>query len=141
MAPFLQRGQIVRIITPLPTIKRLPTDAKVTAGMRHVAAATTEIHPGQPNPSLSTQTPLRCEPVGPNRAVSLREFAFRHSIRVSLIILNESRGDQSNNLPVISFALTGSAIFGQKTPITTHDLGCARIVPTKKCVSRSAAQI
>src|SRR5713226_7813491 len=49
MAALLQRGQVVRIIPALPTIKRLTTDAEVTAGTSHVATATKEIHPGQTN--------------------------------------------------------------------------------------------
>jgi len=52
---LLQRGQIVPLITTLPTIKRLATDAELTAGMGHVIAATIEIHPSQPQPSSPAQ--------------------------------------------------------------------------------------
>jgi hypothetical protein len=55
MTALLQRAQIVRIIAPLPAIERLAADAKVTAGVGDVAAATIEIHPGQPHPSFPAE--------------------------------------------------------------------------------------
>ena len=55
MTALLQRAQIVRIITTLPAIERLAANAEVTAGLGHVAAATIEIHPGQPDPGFPTQ--------------------------------------------------------------------------------------
>jgi hypothetical protein len=90
MAALLQRGQIVRIITALPTIKRLATDAKVTAGMGPVAAATIEIHPSQPNPRLPAQLHSRPSQLARSGRFPFANLPFRHSIRVSLIILNES---------------------------------------------------
>ena len=75
MAALLQRAQIVPIITAVPTIKRLVTDAKMTAGMGHVGAGTIEIHPSQPNPPPGS-TPFPSEPVVQNQAVSPCEFAL-----------------------------------------------------------------
>src|SRR5437588_12423227 len=55
LAARLQRGQSVRIIPSLSTIKRLAADAEVAAGVSHIVATTIEIHPSQPNPSSSAQ--------------------------------------------------------------------------------------
>src|ERR1700758_1626179 len=89
MAALLQRGQIVRIITALPTIKHLSADAEVAAGVSHVVAASVEIHPAQPHPRF----PAQLHP-DPSQSARPRRFPLTNlhfdTLRVSLIILNES---------------------------------------------------
>jgi hypothetical protein len=83
MGVGFQSGQIVSIEAALPAIERLAADAKVTAGMGHVAVAVIEVRSGYPNPgypnraSRLSSTPI--QPVGSNRVVSLYKLAYRHS--------------------------------------------------------------
>src|SRR5882724_511152 len=97
MAALLQRGQIVRIIAALPTIKRLATDAKVTAGMGPVATATIEIHPSQPNPRLPAQ--LHSRPSQPQPG----GFPLRICIwTLYSSVTNHSGREQRGNLPNVT---------------------------------------
>jgi hypothetical protein len=89
-------GQIVRITAMLPVIEGLAAFAEVTAGAGPVTTATIDIHPGQPYPGLTAQLPpVRASRPEPGRFHC--EFAFRRSIRVSPIILNESNPSKRNH--------------------------------------------
>jgi hypothetical protein len=55
MTALFQRPQVQRLIALEPTIEGLATDAKVTAGMGHLATAPIEIHPGQSHPRFPAQ--------------------------------------------------------------------------------------
>src|SRR5271157_954739 len=84
---LLQRRQALRIIAASPAVKSLAADSETTAGASHVAAATIKIHPGQTSAGLPAQLFPRARQLARTGKFS-HELAFRHSIRVSLIILN-----------------------------------------------------
>src|SRR5438270_12865284 len=93
MAVLLQRGQIVRIIPSLPTIKRLAADAEVAAGVSHIVATTIEIHPSQPNPSSTAQ--LHPDP---SQSTRPRRIPFRICIlTLYSSVTNHSEREHSAN--------------------------------------------
>ncbi len=91
MRAGFEGGQIVRIIAALPAIEGLAADPEMATGAGHVLRAAVEIHPGQAQPRLPAQRHPGSGQLARAGVVSLCELAFRHSIRVSLIILNETR--------------------------------------------------
>src|SRR5271165_180089 len=93
MRARFQSGQIVGIEAALPAIEGLATDAKVTAGMGHVALAVIEVHPGQPNPGFPAELHSDSSQSAPTGRVPFANLHIDTLIRVSLIILNENTID------------------------------------------------
>jgi hypothetical protein len=71
-------------------IEGLARDPEIAASAGHIAGAAIDIHPGQTTPGFPAQFHAGASRLAPTGVAFLCEFAFRHSIRVSLIILNEN---------------------------------------------------
>jgi len=92
MRTALQIGQVMRVIATPPTIEGLSADPEVAAGEGRVATVREIMsHPLKTDLGVTAQLPRRVRQLADSGVAFPIVFAWRHSTRVSPLILNENR--------------------------------------------------